>query len=97
MARGERAVLGRLLVEHFKMSVPALVQLQNRSQVAGTVAVVRRRPHRAERLVEEVLVALHRRLVRATHQLQTVDLIELMRDITAEDPAGAAEVALESR
>ena len=75
------------------MSVPALVQLQNRSQVAGTVAVVRRRPHRAERLVEEVLVAL----VRATHQLQTVDLIELMRDITAEDPAGATEVALESR
>jgi hypothetical protein len=35
--------------------------------------------------------------VRATHQLQTVDLIELMRDITAEDPAGAAEVALESK
>ena len=79
------------------MSVPTLVQLQNRSQVAGTVAVVRRRPHRAERLVEEVLVALHRRLVRSTHQFQTVDLVELMGDITAEDPAGAAEVTLETR
>lgn len=79
------------------MSVPTLVQLQNRSQVAGTVAVVWRRPHRAERLVEEVLVALHRRLVRSTHQFQTVDLIELMGDITAEDPTGATEVALESR
>lgn len=79
------------------MPVPTLIQLQNRSQVAGTVAVVRRRPHRAERLVEEVLVSLHRRLVRSTHQLQTVDLVELMGDITAEDPAGAAEVALETR
>ena len=79
------------------MPVPTLVQLQNRSQIAGTVAVVRRRPHRAERLVEEVLVSLHRRLVRSTHQFQTVDLVELMGDITAEDPAGAAEVALETR
>lgn len=79
------------------MSVPALVQLQNRSQVAGTVAVVRRGPHRAERLVEEVLVALHRRLVRSAHQLQTVDLVELMSDIGSEDPTRTAEVALESR
>ena len=35
--------------------------------------------------------------MRSTHQLQTVDLVELMGDITAEDPTGAAEVALETR
>lgn len=79
------------------MSVSVLIQLQDRSQVARTIAVVRRRPHRAERLVEEILVTFHRRLMRSTHQLQTVDLVELMGDITAEDPTGAAEVALETR
>lgn len=88
------------------MSLPRLAQLQNGSQVARAVTVVRSRPHLrliaepqtdcANLAVEEVLVAVHGDLMRAAHELESVDLVELLRHISAEDPASAAEVALEA-
>ena len=106
MVRRVRALVRVFFVEHLEVSLPRLAQLQNGSQVARAVAVVRSRPHLrliselqtdcANLAVEEVLVAVHGNLMRATHELQSVDLVELLRHISAEDPASTAEVALEA-
>ena len=50
----------------------------------------------ADFLIEEVLIAVHRHLMRSADQLQSVDLVELLRDISAEDPSRASEVAFEA-
>ena len=50
----------------------------------------------ADFLIEEVLIAVHRHLMRSADQLQSVDLVELLRDICAEDPSRASEVAFEA-
>ena len=52
--------------------------------------------HGADFLIEEVLIAVHRHLMRSADQIQSVDLIELLRDICAEDPSRASEVAFEA-
>ena len=58
--------------------------------VAAAIAVIRRRPHRHEQLAEEILVALHRQLVRSRDELELVRVEELIGDVRAEDVAGAA-------
>ena len=55
------------------------------------------RPYRAHCLIEEVLVAIHGHLMGSAHQLQTVDLVELLGDIRSENPSRASEIALEPR
>lgn len=100
------ALVRVLFVEHLEMSLPRLAQLQYGGQVARAVTVVRSRPHLhltpelqadcANFTVEEVLIAVHGYLMRATHELESVNLVELLRHISAEDPARATEVALEA-
>ena len=58
--------------------------------VAAAIAVIRRRPHRHEQLAEEILVALHRQLVRSRDELELVRVQELVGDVRAEDVASAA-------
>ena len=58
--------------------------------VAAAVAVVGRRPDGHQELAEEVLVALHRELMRAGDELELVGIQELVGDVGAEDVAGAS-------
>mmetsp|Transcript_39431 Transcript_39431/g.127608 ORF Transcript_39431/g.127608 Transcript_39431/m.127608 type:complete len:282 (-) Transcript_39431:86-931(-) len=58
--------------------------------VAAAVAVVWRRPDGDEQLAKEVLVPLHRQLVRAGDELEVVCVQELVGDVGTKDVAGAA-------
>ena len=107
LVRRIRSLIRIFLLEHFKVSLQSLAQLQNGRQISRSVAVIRSGPHlrvtphllayRAHRLIEEVLVSVHGHLMRSAHQLQPVDLVELLCHVRAEDPARSAEIALESR
>lgn len=108
LVRRIRSLIRIFLLEHFKVSLQRLAQLQNGRQISRSIAVIGSGPHlsvtplllfayRAHCLVEEVLVPVHSHLMSSAHQLQTVDLIELLCHVCAEDPASPAEVALESR
>ena len=65
-------------------------QLQNRSHVAAPVAIVRRTPHRHDRLVKHLLVPLHDQLMRPRNQGEIIVMVEVPHDVRAEEEARAA-------
>ena len=84
---GEREAL--VLEERIKRR-KTRTQTQHTPQIPTPIAVIRRAPHRHEQPVEHVFVALLDELVRARDEAQRVDVVELLRDARAEEPARAA-------
>eukprot|EP00962_Isochrysis_galbana_P030816 scaffold10020_cov122-Isochrysis_galbana.AAC.8 len=78
------------LFEYLEIAPELVVQRQDASVVAATVAVVWRRPNGDKLLVEHVLVPLLHQLVRAADELETVDGVKLLRHLGTEEPASAA-------
>mmetsp|Transcript_20055 Transcript_20055/g.51700 ORF Transcript_20055/g.51700 Transcript_20055/m.51700 type:complete len:279 (+) Transcript_20055:173-1009(+) len=77
-------------LEYFVVLVEVLVELEDRCHVATPVAVVRRGPHRDERVVEHVLIALHHQLVRTCDQIDLVRLVKLRHYVSPEQVACSA-------
>lgn len=82
-------ILGRGAV-YREVSAPVLVHRQYRRHIPTAVAVVGRAPDSDELLVEHVLVALLHKLVGARDEPQRVDMVELLRDARAKEPACTA-------
>ena len=66
-----------------------LVEFENGSNVATTVAVVRGRPDCYECIVEHLLVTFHDELVRSADQINRVLSVKLLDDLSAEQIASA--------
>jgi hypothetical protein len=77
-------------VEDLEVRRPMLVELHDRGDVAASVAVVRRRPHGHQLLVEHVLVALHHQLMGARDHVDVVRVVELLDNVAAEQETSAA-------
>ena len=70
------------------MLLAGTIDLQDGSDVAAAVAVVRGRPDRDEGVVEEELEALLDELVCAADEVDAVHVVELVDDLGAEEDAG---------
>ena len=78
-------------IERFEVSLHVLIDLENRRNVAASVAVVRRGPNSDQVFVlEPEFVAVHDKLMSACHEAQIVDLQELRGHLAAEVPAGTS-------
>jgi hypothetical protein len=76
---------------YFEVAIQLVVERENRRDVATAIAVVGRRPNSDEILVgKHVFVALLHQLMRAADELESVDLNELVGNLPAKQPAGAA-------
>jgi hypothetical protein len=65
-------------VENIELLVKLFRNVENRSNVTASVAVVRRGPHCNEiAVLEPVLKPIHNKLVSSCNQLQIIDMIEL--------------------
>lgn len=91
-----RSLLGHALhvrlssLEDFVLLSQVLVQLQNRRDVATTIAVIRRGPDSHDLLPEHELVALHHELVGARNQIDIVVVTEGFDHVAAEQETGTA-------
>ena len=64
-------------MENVESLIKLLIDIQNRSNVTASVAVVRSRPDRNEVLVfKPILEAIHDKLMRSSNQGDVIDMIE---------------------
>lgn len=94
------------LIKHFKMPLQRFIQLQDRSKISRTITIVRRRPdlhirphqrlYSTTSFIEEVLITIHSNLMSTANQIQTIHLVELLSNITTEDPTSTTEITLKS-
>ena len=75
---------------HVASVAAVLTELQDRSDVAAAVAVVRRAPDGHDGTVEHFFEAFHDELVGARDQREVVLVVEALHDVGAEEEAGAA-------
>ena len=69
--------------------VQVLVEFQNGGDVAASVAVVGRTPHRHKSVVEHLLVPIHHQLVGTGDLREVVGVVELLHVVRAEQKARA--------
>lgn len=74
--------------EDLELALEVLVDFEDGGDVTASVAVVGCRPDRDQALAEPVLEAVHNKLMRTCDELEVVDVIELVGDTGAEEPAG---------
>lgn len=77
-------------VEDARLPLLGRAEVQYRGHVPAPIAVVGRRPHRHQLLVEHVLDALVDQLVCPADQVQLIALHKVVGDEGAEQPAGPA-------
>jgi len=75
--------------ENLELALEVLVDLQDRGDVTTSVAVVRGRPDRDQALTEPVLESVHDELMRTRDEFEVVDVVELVCDTRAKQPACA--------
>lgn len=66
------------------MALEVFIDLQDRSHITTSVAVVGSRPDRDQALAEPVLEAIHNELMRTGDELKVIDVIELVCDARSE-------------
>merc|ERR1712232_350928 len=84
------ALLVRWRIELQEGVLQMLVDLHHGCLIATAVAVVRRREDGHDVPVVAPIVTLHDQLMSASDELQTIDVIELLRDVLAKRVASAA-------
>ena len=78
-------------VEDVERFLQLVAHVQDRCHVTASVAIVRSRPHRDQVLVSEpVLESVHHELVSSCDERNVVDVVELRRDLGAEEPSSSS-------
>lgn len=78
-------ILGRSIID-LEIMITILANLQNRSQVSTSIAIVRRGPNRYELLVKHELVPFLHKLVRSGDEFERIEVIEFSSNAPAEEP-----------
>jgi len=77
------------MLEDLVLLSEMFVKFEYRSNISTSVAIVRRAPDGDDRALEHELVALHRELVCTRDEVDAVVARERLRDVSAEQEAGA--------
>ena len=72
-------------MKYIELSLQFIAYSQYRRYIATPIAIIRRRPHRDQRLVfEPVLEPVHDELMRPSNEFDVVDVVEFSGDFGAE-------------
>lgn len=78
-------------MENFELLLEGRSHVEERSNVAATVAIVWCRPDSNQvALLEPILEAIHHQLVSSSHKVQSVDLVKLAGNFVTKEPACTA-------
>ena len=78
----------RNLFECLKLSIQILIQLQNRSYISAPVKIIWCTPNSNQNIsLKPILITLLNQLVSPDHQIQPIDLIELLNHSLSKQPA----------
>merc|ERR1712110_747487 len=78
-------------MEDLKGTLHALTDVEQGSDIAASVAVVRRRPNSHKvGVLEPILESVHNKLMGTSNQVEVVDVVEFRCDLGSEKPSRAS-------
>eukprot|EP00567_Pseudictyota_dubia_P007413 CAMPEP_0197436974 /NCGR_PEP_ID=MMETSP1175-20131217/4295_1 /TAXON_ID=1003142 /ORGANISM="Triceratium dubium, Strain CCMP147" /LENGTH=357 /DNA_ID=CAMNT_0042966381 /DNA_START=566 /DNA_END=1640 /DNA_ORIENTATION=- len=78
----------RCRIKNLEASIQVFIQFKYCRHVAAPVAVIWRRPHRHQRVVEHAPMSLHYQLMRPRDEIQVVPLVEHGNDVPTKEVTG---------